>query len=204
MTAAEFFQTLRSEGQLREFVAVESDSGRVEQAGDCPFPVEFVLRFDLPVSQHSTGKWSLVRAMNVLRGYSRTVAGEAWETWSTALAPGGRLIEGSTDDGGHVAVIAEVDHQQVVRRLVFLTDFQRGFAPRMFRDWLPRRWRRGGHGCAAVLEFIDAWQARFERCRSVGDDPRESFRKVGEAMQCSWEINETMGVFEWRPRENCV
>jgi hypothetical protein len=42
----------------------------------------------------------LVRAANVLRQYDEASAAEAWRTMCAALAPGGRLVEGTCDELG--------------------------------------------------------------------------------------------------------
>jgi hypothetical protein len=49
---------------------------------------------------------AVVRALNVLRQYDETAVRDAWATMSAALAPGGWLVEGTSDELGRLATWA--------------------------------------------------------------------------------------------------
>ncbi|NUT32955.1 MAG: class I SAM-dependent methyltransferase [Hamadaea sp.] len=48
----------------------------------------------------------VVRAFNVLRQYDEEAVAQAWSTMTAALAPGGRLVEGTCDELGRLATWA--------------------------------------------------------------------------------------------------
>jgi hypothetical protein len=52
---------------------------------------------------------AVVRALNVLRQYDETEVGPAWTTMCAALAPGGALIEGTSDELGRLASWIRLD-----------------------------------------------------------------------------------------------
>ncbi|MFO0594461.1 MAG: methylase [Myxococcaceae bacterium] len=117
---------------------------------------------------------AVVRAMNVLRGYREEEVAPARAQLSAGLAEGGVLIEGSTDTDGHV-LVAWVQPKQGARSLLFHTDFERGFSPWLFRDWLPRDLRRGVKAGTAVFELLTAWEARA--AASGATSPAERFAR---------------------------
>jgi hypothetical protein len=120
--------------------------------------------FDLPAL--SVPPFDLVRCMNVLRGYGQEKCAEAQRAMLGGIAPGGLLMEGSTDTEGHLATahlwrrrsICEIEYEG----LVLATDFERGFSPRMFGDVLPRDLRRSLKGNEPAFQ----WLSHFERIAS--------------------------------------
>ncbi|MBL9039037.1 MAG: methylase [Archangium sp.] len=152
VTTVEWSQSL---GPSVEVLGVDSEPERVATA---QVHATTSLRFST-VEAVERGRASLIRAMNVLRGGTVENARARCATWGTWLAESGLLVEGSTDTEGHVTAA------QLLRRrggvllregLLFHTDFTRGFSPWLFRDWLPREFRRG---VTPVHAFLAAWSA---------------------------------------------
>jgi hypothetical protein len=115
----------------------------------------------------------LVRAMNVLRG--RTDLSDAHAVLSRSLKDGGLLLEGTSDAEG--AVVTAWAIRRDARRLLFLTDFSRGFAPALFWDHLPRDLRRDAKPGTAIRSLLDRWTAAFADARSAGRrEPADAFR----------------------------
>ena len=113
----------------------------------------------------------VVRAMNVLRQYPAAAVPAAHAALGDALLPGGLLLEGSSDrDGGVlVAHLLRQTPQGLHREaLLFYTDFSRGFAPILFRDWLPRDLRHRVRPGEPIHTFFATWTAAWERVRGRG------------------------------------
>lgn len=111
---------------------------------------------------------TVVRAMNVLRGYPATAIASAHQALAAPLIDGGVLLEGSCDTEGHVTVahVLRKRGPQLLREaLVFHTTFERGFSPWLFRDWLPRDLRRSATPGTPIFDFLAAWHAVFETTR---------------------------------------
>ncbi len=113
---------------------------------------------------------TLVRAMNVVRGYREDEVPAIHEALQAPLAEGGLALEGSCDVDGHVTVVHLLGRGPGT--LLFHTDFARGFSPWLFRDWLPRTFRRRVTPGTAVHTLLSQWEAA---CGS-GRTPVERFR----------------------------
>lgn len=126
---------------------------------------------------------TLVRAMNVLRGYREDEVPALHAALLAPLAPGGLALEGSTDTEGHVTVVHLLGRDQ----LLFHTDFTRGFSPWLFRDWLPRTWRRKATPGTAIHALLTQWEA----AAGQGLAPRERFLHALDALPAlqatAWE-----------------
>lgn len=190
VTALEFRQKLADRAAV-EFWGAESELTRVRAAGEAGLDAFLVEGFEL-----SREPWDLIRAFNVLRAYPAEQVSVAWKHWSDALAPGARLLEGSTDPLGHIATFVEIDRTGATRRMVFLTDFERGFAPMMFRDWLPRMWRRGMNADDPLLQFLESWQATFSDMHEPGAHASETFARVAQARGFCGYFEPDYGVVE--------
>ena len=115
----------------------------------------------------------LVRAMNVLRG--RVDLLDAHAILSSPLVEGGLLLEGTSDADG--AVVTAWAIRRDARRLLFLTDFSRGFGPALFWDHLPRDLRRDAKPGTAIRELLDRWTRAFVAARASGRrEPADAFR----------------------------
>ena len=166
--------------QLR-CIGVDIDAERVERAERWHEP-QVELRqggFALPLTASEPAR--LVRAMNVLRNYPEAEVPAIHAQLCQPLLPDGLLVEGSSSRGaGNLCAHLIRKHAQGTRReaLCFASDFRESFAPRMFRDCLPRDLRRHVRYGEAIAELLGAWQAAFERARGVAPrraTPRQLF-----------------------------
>lgn len=133
--------------------------------------------FNLPLQPGETVR--LIRVMNVVRGYRPDEVAHIHQVLGESLLPGGLLVEGSTDTPGGVTVA------HLMRRtaaglcreaMLFHTDFTRGFAPRLFRDWLPRDLRRRVKPGEPIHTFFETWMQAWEQARVTPRmDPRQCF-----------------------------
>ncbi len=116
----------------------------------------------------------LVRAMNVLRGYTEDEAARAHALLGAGLAEGGLLVEGSASEDGSLCTAHLLRRVQGTLRheaLWFSTDFTRGFAPVQFRDWLPRDLRRSVKPGTPIHAFLQRWTAAWESVRPRRSPP---------------------------------
>lgn len=145
-----------------EVVGTDVDAARVAAANpSCR--VRFATA-DLVPPELSPG---LVRALNLLRGFEPGPAELALTRLRRAVAPGGFLVEGTSDKHGGVMVVAFYRRRDTrpadLERVVFSLDVANGFAPRMMRVRLPRT-LRGRPG--PFDAFIDAWTEAWMATRS--------------------------------------
>lgn len=107
----------------------------------------------------------LIRAFNLLRGFSLPAAEAALSRLRSALAPGGILVEGTSDKRGRVLVAAihrRGDTSTVsLDRVVFSLDVAHGFAPGMLRVRIPRTLRHHRR----LDPFLEAWTASWAATR---------------------------------------
>jgi hypothetical protein len=178
--------TLESAETFRELhpglpvVGVELESSRVE-AAQAHADVLTGFRqggFDLPL--HPGESVRLIRAMNLLRGYRPEEVPGIHQKLGRALLEGGLLIEGSTDASGAVLVthlLRRVPEGLAREALLFHTDFSRGFAPVLFRDWMPRDFRRRVKPGEPIHTFFADWVVSWQEAREAGHtEPSEAFR----------------------------
>jgi hypothetical protein len=208
-TTLELVELLASVDSAAPVIAVDHDPERVAAArtrADGRFDAR-VGGFELPLAPGERPR--LVRAMNVLRGYPEDQVPAAHAAMAAPLLPGALLLEGSTCTEGHVLVshlmrrgIEDIEQ----RALLFATDFERGFAPMLFRDRLPRDLRRRVRPGEPIHDFFTAWQQAFDAARAAGArQPRQTFAASVERMaQEGWpvELRETLPgagavVVEW-------
>lgn len=81
-----------------EVLGLEIDPVRVESARPYADPPR--LRFEAGGFELAGQRPVLIRALNVLRQYDEAAAAQAWVTLRANLAPGGLLVEGTTDELG--------------------------------------------------------------------------------------------------------
>lgn len=177
--------------------AIDNDPERVARA--CRENRETQLRVQLGGFEAVKSVWPqphLIRVMNVLRGYPEQEARSAQHALFDALRPHGLLVEGSTDKAGHLLAAhvwqkSEHSGKQYVG-LAIASDFARGFAPRMFRDVLPRDLRRHVVRGEPVADWLLAWQDIVERLRGApvsASEPRaEPLRDNALLFQASAQI----------------
>lgn len=85
---------------------LEIDRARVEAAQPAADPPR--LTFTHGGFELAGLRPNVVRALNVLRQYDESAAWKAWGTMSSAIAPGGWLIEGTCDELGRVCAWAAI------------------------------------------------------------------------------------------------
>lgn len=168
-------------------IGVDIDPVRV-QRGQQQQELQVELRqggFDLPLMASEPVR--LVRAMNVLRNYPEAQVPEIHAQLCERLLPGGLLVEGSSSRraGNLCAHLIRREHAGMRREaLCFASDFREGFAPRMFRDCLPRDLRRHVRNGEAIGQLLGAWQAAFEHVRTQGRrTPRQLFDDSARALE---------------------
>lgn len=191
-------------------VGVDLDPERVASAGEhADALTEFRHGgFSLPLRPGETVR--LIRVMNLLRGYRSEDVPGVHQTLGDALLEGGLLVEGSSDTPGAVlaAHLLRRGPEGLVREaLLFHTDFSRGFAPVLFRDWLPRDLRRRVKPGEPIHSFFAHWTGAWEDARSAGPlSPPEAFRAsvLGLAERVEGLVTEPWllehGYVLWRPR----
>jgi hypothetical protein len=163
--------------------------------------------FELPLRPGETVR--LIRAMNLLRGYRPEEVPGIHQKLGGALLEGGLLVEGSTDTTGAVLVthlLRRVPVGLSREALLFHTDFSRGFAPVLFRDWMPRDFRRRVKPGEPIHAFFADWTAAWQEAREAGQvDPPAAFRhsvlrlasRVEGVVTDAWLLEH--GYLLWRP-----
>jgi hypothetical protein len=163
-------------------IGVEQEPHRVEAASEHRDALTDFRAggFDLPLSPGERVR--LIRALNLLRGYPPERVGEVHQKLGGALLDGGLLLEGSTDARGGVGVshLLRRRGDGVLREaLLFHTDFSHGFAPILFRDWLPRDLRRRAVPGQPIHAFLADWTAAWEEARTGRSlAPVDAFREA--------------------------
>lgn len=179
----ELARTLRAVNPELEVWGVDHAPARVEAAS--PFAdarTHFVVGdFDtLPTLVRPA---RLIRVMNVLRGFPVDAALHAHRRIGEALHDGGLALEGSSDPEGAVltAHLLRREGAALIRSaLLFHTDGARGFAPWMFRDWLPRDLRRSVRPGSGLHAFLSRWTGAFEASR--GAKAADAFARAAHAL----------------------
>ena len=180
-TTLESAESFRTVNPTLPVLGVERDPERVAAAqshGDAL--TDFRLGgFELPLRPGERVR--LLRAMNLLRGYRPEEVEGIHHTLGQSLLEGGLLVEGSTDTEGAVLVahlLRRVPEGLAREALLFHTDFRRGFAPVLFRDWLPRDLRRRVKPGEPIHAFFAHWTEAWQVARAREPlAPPEAFRR---------------------------
>lgn len=166
--------------------------------------------FALPLGEDEPAR--LVRAMNLLRQGPPERVPEVHRTLGGYLLPSGLLVEGSADPTGAILTAhllrrgPDADAPLVREALLFHTDFRHGFAPMLFRDWLPRDLRRRVRPGEPVHAFFSEWVSAWEAARAAGHTaPPDAFReaalrlaaRTGEVATEAWLLER--GCLVWKP-----
>ncbi|MBF5044438.1 methylase [Aggregicoccus sp. 17bor-14] len=161
--------------------------------------------FALPLAPGERAR--LVRALNVLRSYPAEHVPEAHRLLGEALLEGGLLVEGSADPTGSITGVHLLRREGgALRReaLLLHTDFTHGFAPMLFRDWLPRDLRRRVRPGEPIHAFLGAWTEAWQGVRA-GLAPPQAFRasalrlaeRVEGVATDAWLLDG--GYLRWQP-----
>src|SRR5262245_32869285 len=146
----------------------------------------------------------IVRALNVLRQYDEDDVTAAWRTVAAGLAPGGALIEGTSDERGRLGAWLTVDAGATPIGLTLAADLTTLDRPATFAERLPKaliHHNVPGQAVYAFLAALDhAWAA------AVGYTPfgaRQRFaRAVAATRDAGWPI--TREPRRWRLGELTV
>ncbi|HEX8825296.1 MAG TPA: methylase [Archangium sp.] len=207
--------TLDSAGAFRELnprlpvVGVELEAQRVESAQAHADALTDFRQGGFDLSSRPGETVRLIRAMNLLRGYRPEEVPAIHRQLGQALLDGGLLVEGSTDTPGAVLVthLLRRGPEGLSREaLLFHTDFSRGFAPVLFRDWMPRDFRRRVKPGEPIHAFFADWTAAWREAREAGHEaPPDAFRhsvlglasRVEGVTTDAWLLDR--GFLLWRP-----
>lgn len=116
-------------------------------------------------------KARVIRVMNVLRSYPPEAVTPIQHLLGEGLVEGGLLIEGTSDTEGHVLTAWLIRRRGgSLRRegLLLFTDFERGFNPWLFRDYLPRDLRRSIPPGTALNTWLSQWVSCWAQAREQG------------------------------------
>lgn len=166
--------------------------------------------FELPLGGDEPAR--LVRAMNLLRQGPPERVPEVHRTLARYLLPSGLLVEGSADPEGAILTAhllrrgPGAEAPPVREALLFHTDFRHGFAPLLFRDWLPRDLRRRVRPGESIHAFFSEWDAAWRDARAAGHAaPPDAFRETAPRLAArtggvdtgAWLLEQ--GFLLWRP-----
>lgn len=144
----------------------------------------------------------LIRALNLLRGFTRHEAAGARRTLAHALAPGGLLVEGTSDKHGTVAAFTlerRGPEGLLLDRLVLTIDPVVGFAPLMVRPRLPHR-LRGTPGHRPLDPLLHAWTEAWRATRS-GRATRSEARRQW-FVRAAHHLTEGPSIAGWHPLQD--
>ncbi|MDX2010833.1 MAG: class I SAM-dependent methyltransferase [Myxococcaceae bacterium] len=96
------------------------------------------------------------------------------------VAPGGVVLEGTTDVEGHVSAFHLWRRGAQPPLLVLHTDGARGFSPWLFRDVLPRALRRDVRPETPIHGLLTAWEQAWSVDRPA--DPLAAFEASARAL----------------------
>ncbi|MBM7114328.1 methylase [Archangium primigenium] len=179
-TTLESARAFREVNAALRVVGVEADPARVASARVHADALTDFREggFTLPLRPDETVR--LIRATNLLRGYRAEDVPGVHQVLGERLLEGGLLVEGSTDTSGAVGVshlLRRTGSGLAREALLFHTDFSRGFAPVLFRDWLPRDFRRRVKPGEPIHDFFVYWTEAWSAARAGGHvSPPEAFR----------------------------
>lgn len=195
LTTLDWASTCAKRGSPLKFVGVENDAARVQAAQELfgSRGISFCEgSFDLRPLK--LDRISVIRCMNVLRGYPLESVKTAQIAMLNSLAAGGLLIEGSTDTEGHLLsahLWRRLEEGATYEGLLMVTDFKRGFSPRMFRDVLPRDVRRHVKLGEPVFEFLEHFEALTSQIRTAEFTLQEIHHRAGKRLE--GERSDTLG-----------
>ena len=210
LESAEAFRALHPELPV---IGVELDAERA-RAAEAHADARTHFRqggFELPLGEDEPAR--LVRAMNLLRQGPPERVPEVHRTLGRYLLPSGLLVEGSADPTGailtaHLLRRAPDGAEPLLTReaLLLHTDFRHGFAPLLFRDWLPRDLRRRVRPGEPIHAFFSEWGAAWGEARAAGHTaPHDAFRestlrlsaRTGDVETDAWLLSQ--GYLIWSP-----
>lgn len=196
VTTVELFVRLRAVRPSIEVVGLEIDPVQVA-AGQAILTTSGLLDtfpnsglsfrqggFELPLDRPPI----LVRAFNVLRRYDEPTAWAAWDRLRSGLAPGGLLIEGTSDELGRRAVWISLGREGP-RSITFGAHLGSLLRPSELGERLPKTLiHRNVPG-----ERVHALLTDFDRCWAIAEPqsvlgPRQRWLAAVESLARSWPV----------------
>jgi hypothetical protein len=206
LEAAQAFRVLNPELQT---IGVELEPARVSAAAAFEDSSTVFREGGFEAISQLSVPTRLVRAMNVLRTYPAASIRSAQALLGAGLLEGGLLVEGSCDADGAVlcAHLLRAGPSGVTREgLLLHTDFSRGFAPLLFRDWLPRDLRRRVQPPEPIHAFFAEWTACWTAARAAassgpsllfGESAQALAQRIPGVSVDPWLLER--GYLLWRP-----
>jgi len=188
ITSVETFRRLRRLDPRAQVLGVEIDAARVAAARRHAVPgLAFRLGgFDLPLRPGERA--AVVRAFNVLRQYGESAVDCAFAALAPAMAPGGVLLEGTSDPTGRL--LAFTVHGKAASGtaleplgLVLAPTLSATFRPRQIQAVLPKRHVHHAEPAGDVDRFFGAWEIAWQSARREADAPRHLFAKSARRLR---------------------
>ena len=180
ITSVETLRRLRRLDPTASVLGVEIDAARVAAARAFAEPgLDFRLGgFDVPL--RPAERAAVVRAFNVLRQYGESAVAPALDALAPALAPGGLVLEGTSDPSGRLLAFElhrkPADGAGLERLgLVLAPSLREEFHPRQLQPVLPKRHVHRADPRGTIDRFFAAWEAAWQSARRHGRDPRRVF-----------------------------
>jgi len=172
ITTLQLAEAVRASAPGLQVIGYEIDPGRAAHAAARNADALTVFRHGgfQQVAQASP-KARVIRVMNVLRSYPSEAVTPIRHLLGAGLVEGGLLIEGTSDTEGHVLtawLLRRRGESIHAEGLLLFTDFERGFNPWLFRDYLPRDLRRSIPPGTALHEWLSAWERHWAQARAAG------------------------------------
>jgi hypothetical protein len=177
LTSVETLHRLRRLNPKLRVLGVEIDPERVAAAWPFAQPgLEFRRGgFNLPLE--SGERAGVIRAFNVLRQYDEAAVADALVSLTSALTPGGLLIEGTSDPTGRLMTFNLFQKADGLRRisLVLCPTLRADFSPRQLQAVLPKNFIHHARPGGPIDQFFSAWHASWQRARNQSRDTRQVF-----------------------------
>ncbi len=188
VTAVELLGRLRLRRPDVEVLGLEIDPERVAAAQPASRPG---LSFSLGGFELAGRRPVIVRAANVLRQYPPSAVPEAWELMRTRLAPGGAIVEGTSDELGRRASWVLLDAQGPVSLTLScrLADLRRpsDVADRLVKALIHRN--VPGEPIHRLLRAMDAAWDRHAPLAAFG--PRQRWQAMAASLAADWPVLST-------------
>ena len=181
-TTLESLEVLRVLNPSVRLIGVEIDPDRVRAA--LPFAqegLEFRLGgFNLPLGEGETA--GVIRAMNVLRQYPEQEYGRSLGLLGSYLAPGGILLEGTSDPPGNMMALnlyVRGSGYLLHDGLALIANLRHPFSPRQFQAILPKNLIHHLEPGSPLDAFFGAWSVCWQRAMQT--EVRDRRRLFAEA-----------------------